>query len=68
MKSVTSEFGEYDLEEVAKEFVSSVSELEKDDILPRMVGGSKVNLLLGVKIQESNPLCSGSYRQVLGFT
>ena len=55
MKSVTSEFGEYGLEEVAKVFVSSASELEKEYILPKMAGGSKVNLLLGVKNTRIQP-------------
>ena len=55
MKSVTSKFGEYGLEEVAKEFVSSASKLEKEYILPKMVGGLKVNLHLGVKNTRIQP-------------
>ena len=37
------------LEEIGKEFISSATELEKDYILPKTVGGSRVHLLLGVK-------------------
>ena len=35
---MTSEFGEYGLEEIGKEFVSSATESEKIYILPKMVG------------------------------
>ena len=55
MESVISEFGEYGLEEVAKEFASSARELEKEYILPKMVGGSKFHLLLGVKYTRIQP-------------
>ena len=34
MKNVTSEFGEYGLEEIGKEFLSSATELVKEYILP----------------------------------
>ena len=46
IKNVTLEFGEYGLEEIGKEFISSATGLEKNYILPKTVGGSKVNLLL----------------------
>ena len=46
---VISEFGEYGLEEIGKEFASSANESEKEYILPKMVGGTKVHLLVGVK-------------------
>ena len=55
MKRVTSEFGEYGLEEIDKESISSANELEKEYILPKMVGGSKVHLLLGVKNTRIQP-------------
>ena len=52
---ITSEFGEYDLEEILKEFISSANELEKEYILPKTIGGSKVHLLLGVKNTRIQP-------------
>ena len=55
MKRITSEFGEYDLEEILKEFISSANELEKEYILPKTIGGSKVHLLLGVKNTRIQP-------------
>ena len=49
IKNVTSEFGEYGLEEIGKEFMPSATESEKEYILPKTVGGTKFHLLLGVK-------------------
>ena len=49
MDDVTSEFAEYDLAETGKEFISTSTDQEKDYVLPKTVGGSKVHLLLGVK-------------------
>ena len=56
MKSVTMEFREYGLEEIGKEFISSATEQEKDYILPKTVGGSRVHLLLGVKNTRIQPV------------
>ena len=56
MKNVTSELGEYGLEEIGKEFLSSAKELEKEYILPKSVGGSKGHLLLGVKNTRIQPV------------
>ena len=47
MDNVTSEFAEYDLNEIRKDFISSSTEQEKDYILPKIVGGSRIHLLLG---------------------
>ena len=49
IKNVTTEFREYRLGELGKEFMSSATGLEKEYILPKTVGGSKGYLLLGVK-------------------
>ena len=39
IKNVTTEFGEYRLEELGKEFMSSATGLEKEYILPKTLGG-----------------------------
>ena len=54
-KNITTEFGEYELEEIGKEFVSSASKSEKEYILPKAVGGTKVHLVLGVKNTRIQP-------------
>ena len=56
IKNVTSEFGEYRLEEIGKEFMSSETESKKEYILPKTVGGTKVHLLLGVKNSRIQPV------------
>ena len=61
IENVTSEFGEYGLKEIGEEFVSSATELEKEYILPKTVGGTRVHLLLGMKILESNLYLSGFF-------
>ena len=55
-KNVTKEFGEYRLEELGKEFMSSATESEKEYVLPKTVGGSRVHLLLGVKSTRVQPV------------
>ena len=55
IKNVTSDCGEYGLSEICEEFVSSANELEKEYILPRIVGETKVHLLLGVKNARIQP-------------
>ena len=40
IKNFTPEFGEYGLEEIGKEFMSSATELEEEYILPKTVGGN----------------------------
>ena len=56
IKNVTTEFGEYGLEELGEEFMSSATGLEKEYILPKTVGGSRVHLLLGVKNTRVQPV------------
>ena len=57
MNNVTSaEFAEYDLNEIGKEFISSSIEQEKDYILPKTMGGSRVHLLLEVKNTRIQPV------------
>ena len=56
MDNVTSEFAEYALNEIGKDFISSSTEQEKDYILPKTVGGSKVYLLLGVRNMRIQPV------------
>ena len=55
MDSVTAGFGKYDLEEVIKEYRSSATLEELDNILPETVGGSRVHLLLGIKNTRIQP-------------
>ena len=49
MRNVTAGFGKYELEEIGQEFKSTANSTEKNYILPRTVGGTKVQLLLGEK-------------------
>ena len=49
MNEVTSEFQRYDLGEINLECLKHASDGEKENILPKTVGGSKVHLLLGIK-------------------
>ena len=42
-------FGEYNLKEIAQEFKETASPTELEYVLPETVGGTKVNLLLGIK-------------------
>ena len=44
------------MEEIGKEFTSSATELEKEYILPKTVGGTRVHLLLGVKNTRIQPV------------
>ena len=55
MDSVTAGFGKYDLKEVIKEYRSSATLEELDNILPETVGGSRVHLLLGIKNTRIQP-------------
>ena len=56
IKNVTTKFGEYGLEELEKEFMSSTTESEKEYVLLKTVGGSRVHLLLGVKNTRIQPV------------
>ena len=49
MENVTAGFGEYNLKEIAQEFKETASLTELEYVLPETVGGTKVNLLLGIK-------------------
>ena len=56
MNEVTSEFHRYDLEEINQEYMKHASDGEKENILPKTVGGSKVHLLLGIKNTKIQPV------------
>ena len=56
MDDVTSELIEYDLAEIGKEFISTSTDRDMDYVLPKTVGGSKVQLLLGVKNTRIQPV------------
>ena len=49
MSDVTAGFGSYDLSEIPGEYRDQAEPAEKDIILPERVGGSKEQLLLGIK-------------------
>ena len=49
MDNVTSGFVEYNLEEVIREYIETVSGDVLEYILPQTVGGTKVHLLLFIK-------------------
>ena len=48
MRNVMAGFGKYELEEIGQEFKSTANSTEKNYILPRTVGGTKVHLLIRV--------------------
>ena len=50
MSSVTTEFTKYDLSEICKEYKNDAIGEESKTVLPETTGGSKVHLLLGIKI------------------
>ena len=56
MNKVTSEFQRYDLGEINLEYLKHASDGEKENILPKTVGGSKVYLLLGIKNTKIQPV------------
>ena len=56
MKNVTADLGNYELEEIGQEFMSTASATEKEYILSKTVVGTKVYLLLGVKNTHVQPL------------
>ena len=49
MDNVTSGFGEYNLEEVIKDYKATASSDELEYVLPQTVGGTEVHLFLGIK-------------------
>lgn len=56
MDDVTTGFGNYDLSEICDEFKDQAEDHERDIILPRHVGGSRVHLLLGIKNTNLDPV------------
>ena len=56
MNELTTEFHKYDLEEINLEYLKHASDGEKENILPKTVGGSKVHLLLGIKNTKIQPV------------
>ena len=53
MNDVTSGFGSYDPTEICEEFMQNADDSERDEILPKHVGGFRVHLLLVIK--NTNP-------------
>ena len=56
MRNVTASFGKQKLEEIGQEFKSTANSTEKNYILPKTVGETKVHLLLGVKNTRIQPV------------
>ena len=56
MDDVTAGFGSYDLSEIAEEFRNQAAGAEKDVVLLKRVGGSRVHLLLGIKNTNLDPV------------
>ena len=56
MENVTAGFGEYTLKEIAQELKETASPTMLEYVLPETVGGTKVHILLGIKIQGFNRL------------
>ena len=57
-RNVRASFGKYELEDIGQEFKSTTNSSEKNYILPKTVGGTKV-YLLGVKKHVFNLYLSG---------
>ena len=53
---ITPEFHKYDIEEINLEYLKDANDDEKENILPKTVGGSKVHLLLGLKNTKIQPV------------
>ena len=56
MSDVTAGFGSYDISEIREEYIDQAEPMEKDVLLPERVGGSKVQLLLGIKNTNLDPV------------
>ena len=56
ISDVTAGFGSYDLSEIAEEYRNQADGAEKDVVLPKRVGGSRVHLLLGIKNTNLDPV------------
>ena len=56
MSDVTAGFGSYDLSEILEEYRDQAGLEERNIILPERVGGSKVQLLLGIKNTKLDPV------------
>ena len=56
MNDVTAGFESYDLSKISREYREHAEPSEKDEILPEKVGGSKVQLLLGIKNTKLDPV------------
>ena len=67
MNEVTPERADYNLDEIGKKLISTSTDTEKDYILPKTVGGSKVHLLLGVKNTRIQPILIRVLPSGVGF-
>ena len=56
MNELTTEFHKYNLEEINLEYLKYANDDERENILPKTVGGSKVHLLLGIKNTKMHPV------------
>ena len=56
MDDVTAGFDTYDLSKICDEYKINVDETEKQEVLPKLVGGSRVHLLLGIKNTNLDPV------------
>ena len=56
MNDVTAGFGSCDLSEISREYREHAEPSEKNEVLPEKVGGSKVQLLLGIKNTKLDPV------------
>ena len=56
MNDVTAGFGSCDLSEISREYREHAEPNEKNEVLPEKVGGSKVQLLLGIKNTKLDPV------------
>ena len=56
MNDVTAGFGSYSLSEITREYREHAEPEEKNEVLPEKVGGSKVQLLLGIKNTKLDPV------------
>ena len=56
MNDVTAGFGSYNLSEINREYREHAEPDERNEVLPEKVGGSRVQLLLGIKNTKLDPV------------
>ena len=56
MDDITEESGSSDLSNICEEYKAQANDEEKDLVLPKHLGGSRIHLLLGIKNTNLDPV------------